>query len=439
MAADTLTMIEAGLAQLAAEDIVGVSQRDVLTRMERARAQLDAETARRLAEFDRQGEHRVLGYKSAAGFLIGRMRCASGEAYRRVRVARHVEAMPEIAALWARGAITTTHVEVAAKIRHGANADAQFAEFEPSLARIAAVGQPKDIVDSGAAWREALDNDLDRDGADRLVNEQHERQVATFARSLDDMGYLNATFDPEGATIVAKAIERAYERGHRADDPRSPQRQRADAIVEICNSYLAGLPRSGNVPHVLVATDAKTLLGEEIGRAHSSDGTRLSVETIRRMACDAFVQHILLDGDMVPLAMGRAARLFSADQRRAMAVRDAGCRGMCCDAGPDDCESHHLAEWVADQGPTDLENGALFCRRHCHRQLHEGAMTVTGNANGRLDFYDPNGNHLGHSEPRHPPPPIPTKQAKQRAIEEEAVRSRVDALADETKRRRDVA
>src|SRR5882724_6766905 len=94
MAADTLTMIEAGLAQLAAEDIVGVSQRDVLTRLERARAQLDAETARRLAELDRQGEHRVLGYKSAAGFLIGRMRCAAFDAYRRVRVARHVDAMP---------------------------------------------------------------------------------------------------------------------------------------------------------------------------------------------------------------------------------------------------------------------------------------------------------------------------------------------------------
>jgi len=54
---------------------------------------------------------------------------------------------------------------------------------------------------------------------------------------------------------------------------------------------------------------------------------------------------------MVPLAMGRAARLFSGDQRRAMVARDGGCRGPCCDAGPDETESHHLKEWVATKAP----------------------------------------------------------------------------------------
>src|SRR5205814_6270741 len=110
---------------------------------------------------------------------------------------------------------------------------------------------------------EALDNDLNRDGADRLVNQQHERQVCTFARTIDDMGVLNAIFDPEGAVIARRALKLAYERGHRANDPRTPQRQRGDALVEIFNVYLAGLPRTGNVAHVLLVSEAPTLLGDQ--------------------------------------------------------------------------------------------------------------------------------------------------------------------------------
>ncbi len=417
------------LDELAADDVAGVAQRDVLALLDRARARLDAETSRRLGELDRQGEHRALGYRSAAGFLMGRMRCARHEAYRRVRVARHVEGMPELGALWARGAITSTHVDAAARIRHGAGADEAFAQFESSLGRIATVGQPEDVVDSGRAWREALDDHLDRDGSETLAGSLRDRQLATFARSIDDMGFLQATFDPEGAMIVSRAVELAYERGHRAGDPRRPQRQRADAIVEICTAYLAGSPRTGNRPHVLVVTDAATLAGEQVGRAHSADGTRLSAETIRRLACDAFVQQILGGNDGVPLAMGRAARLFTPDQYRAMVVRDFGCRGPGCQAGPNECEAHHLDEWTSDHGPTDLANGALFCRGHCHRQLHEGGWTVTGDANGRLEFRDRDGNHLGSSDPRVAPESIPTKRGTARALEHGAIRARVDALA----------
>jgi hypothetical protein len=141
------------------------------------------------------------------------------------------------------------------------------------------------------------------------------------------------------------------------------------------------------------------------------------------------VQQILVDEDNLPLAMGRAKRRFTSDQYRAMVVRDFGCRGPDCDVSPDGCESHHLDEWVADQGPTDLSNGALFCRGHCHRQLHEGDWTVNGDTNGRLDFYDPNDNHLGHTEPRIPPEAIPTRQGRQRTLEDHAINERVAALS----------
>lgn len=58
-------LVEA-LHELASEDVCGVAQRDVIVALDRMRARLDAEVSRRLGELDGQGEHRVLGYQSAA-------------------------------------------------------------------------------------------------------------------------------------------------------------------------------------------------------------------------------------------------------------------------------------------------------------------------------------------------------------------------------------
>ena len=42
---------------------------------------------------------------------------------------------------------------------------------------------------------------------------------------------------------------------------------------------------------------------------------------------------------------------------------------------PRRCQAHHVREWDND-GPTDLDNLALLCRRH-HTSVHEGGWTIT--------------------------------------------------------------
>ena len=74
--------------ELAAGDLRFGSLGDDLLALERARARLDAEVARRLREFDRSCEWAAHGSRSAAAFLVTNTRCARGEAHRRVRVAR---------------------------------------------------------------------------------------------------------------------------------------------------------------------------------------------------------------------------------------------------------------------------------------------------------------------------------------------------------------
>ncbi len=220
-------------------------------------------------------------------------------------------------------------------------------------------------------------------------------------------------------------MQHAYRELHRAGDPRTPTQQRADALVEIARTYLAATPSRANLPHVLVLTDAATLRGDQIGECRLADGTRISPDTARRIACDANIQELVRDDTGVPLWLGRSTRTFTPDQFRAMVARDGGCR--CCGASPEHCDAHHVNQWD-NLGPTDIDNGMLLCRYRCHRGMHEGHWNIVGKPNGRLEFNDRDGNHIAASEPRPPDEPILTKQGRQHAHIEQLTRTRLNAL-----------
>jgi Domain of unknown function (DUF222) len=131
---------------------------------------------------------------------------------------------------------------------------------------------------------------------------------------------------------------------------------------------------------------------------------------LRRIACDAIVQRIIVNSDGVPLDMGRATRTFTPDQYRAIMLRDGGCRFPGCDAGPDQCEVHHALTHWEEGGETDLANGLAACKgRGHHRLIHEGGWTLTGDPNGEVSFFDPEGKGYGTTRPRNLPPAIPTR------------------------------
>jgi hypothetical protein len=346
-----------------------------------------------------------------------------------VRVARDVDELDATASAWLAGAVTTRHIEAIARARH---ADEQFAAFEPALVETARAGTPEDVAEVARQWRDALDADLDRDGANKktAAETDHERRSFDFARSIHGMGLGSLTLDPLGAEHVETALNRAYDRLHRADDPRTPAQQRADAFVEICRTYTECDPAAArtNLPSVLLVTDHATVAGDAVGECRLASGYRISPDTARRIMCNANLQEVHTDANGAVLAMGRASRTFTPDQFRAMVVRDAHCRGPGCDVDPAHCEAHHLDEWERDDGPTDLDNGALACRGNCHRMLHEGGWTVTGNPNGQLDFHDRNGNHIGSSTPHQPAQPIVTRRGKQRADLHNRIYERAAAL-----------
>ncbi|WP_105036116.1 HNH endonuclease signature motif containing protein [Cryobacterium aureum] len=94
----------------------------------------------------------------------------------------------------------------------------------------------------------------------------------------------------------------------------------------------------------------------------------VSAETIARHLCDTGYRGILFDQAGQPLNVGRDARLFNREQRRALAARDGGCRWPGCDQPPSWSEAHHVENW-ADLGFSNIDQAILLCVLH-HLLLH---------------------------------------------------------------------
>jgi len=129
----------------------------------------------------------------------------------------------------------------------------------------------------------------------------------------------------------------------------------------------------GQRPHVTLTASVETLARLPGSKAADLDwGQPVSVECLRRVACDCELTCILVDGNGDPLSVGRTSRTFTPAQRRALVARDRGC--VLCGRPAAWCDGHHLVHWI-DGGETSVNNGALVCGR-CHHRLHEGGYRL---------------------------------------------------------------
>jgi hypothetical protein len=130
----------------------------------------------------------------------------------------------------------------------------------------------------------------------------------------------------------------------------------------------------GEPPQLSVLTDLATLQARRGGFGELPDGSVLAGETVRRLACDAKITRIVLDGASQPLDVGRARRTVTAAQRRALRVRDGGCRFPGCDRPVEWTDAHHV-RWWSRGGRTDIGELILLCRTH-HTAVHEGGWHI---------------------------------------------------------------
>jgi hypothetical protein len=261
-----------------------------------------------------------------------------------------------------------------------------------------------------AHWRQAVEHERSLGGEDTLHERRHLHASVTLMGSVRVDGDL----DPETGESLLTALRAVLDTEARSageTDPRTPAQRRADALGEICRQWLdhGGRPSvAGERPHLTLTLAAEVLGGAAPGRpALGGHGTAAELdhagpvqhETARRLACDASVMRVVMAGRSEPLDVGRRTPVVPPAVRRAVIVRDRGCRFPGCDRPQAWCDAHHVEHW-ADGGPTALHNLLLLCRRH-HGMVHRTGGFGLELVEGRPVFRRPDGSIL--EDDRGPP------------------------------------
>ena len=175
-------------------------------------------------------------------------------------------------------------------------------------------------------------------------------------------------------------------------DTRTAAQRTHDALMDACARLIAhgDLPASGGTPATVHVTIPISGILEAIERAGhpipgpsrscgtASDGTRLTLDTVLRLAREAEIIPVYLTDTGGILGYGREKRLFTRPQTDAMIARDKGCTFPTCTAPPEWCERMHITPWYLG-GKTDIDNGALGCRyHHDHAENHGWHITMIG-------------------------------------------------------------
>ena len=186
------------------------------------------------------------------------------------------------------------------------------------------------------------------------------------------------------------------------DERRLPYEQRLGlAFCELIEHLPVGdLPDLGRATAVLTITLDPDALHHGLGVATLSNGEQMSAGQARRLACTARLIPMVLGGDSVPLDLGRSRRYFTWHQRIALAAKQGGCIADGCWRPPAQCEAHHCKPWLADNGPTDLANGALLCPFH-HHLVHDNGWRCTVADDGIPEMVPPPGDHRPRTPIRH--------------------------------------
>jgi Domain of unknown function (DUF222) len=111
----------------------------------------------------------------------------------------------------------------------------------------------------------------------------------------------------------------------------------------------------------------------------------------QRIACDADIWRVIMDPETgMPLDVGRAYRLVPYWIRRALHVRDRGCRWPGCHVPSQWTDAHHRQPW-AEGGQTRVEDCLLLCRWH-HGLVHEGGWGIDlDTSTGQVHITRPDG------------------------------------------------
>jgi hypothetical protein len=151
-----------------------------------------------------------------------------------------------------------------------------------------------------------------------------------------------------------------------------------------------GLSEEIEDPHVsvVVHVDDQVLTDPSApGCAHVEGIGAITGHAARRFACDGAVSRVFFGSDGSVEQRG-TTRVIPPAMRRALLVRDRGCRWPGCTARRF-LHAHHIVFW-SNGGPTAMSNLLTLCGRH-HRLVHQGGWDLQLERCGKLRVLTPEG------------------------------------------------
>jgi len=332
---------------------------------------LEGEFATEVRDAQKSGDHQVNGNITAASWISRTCGMSVTSAADRLCVGEQLQSLPKIAAALSSGEVGYQSVSVLCHLRDqlGDKRDLFNEEEMLGFARQFSVFNLRMIC-------RVARHVADPDGFFNEAEHDYSRRRLHISLMSDGMHAIDGVLDAECGAAVKTVLDALAKRRGPEDERTRPQRM-ADALDEAVHHAMdeGRLPRRNGVrPHVTVTTTLEGLKNE-VGAppADLELSLPISTRTLERITCDCTISRVLLADSMV-IDVGRATRVTSAPRRRALRVRDRGCRFPGCDRSANWSNPHHIVAWTRG-GPTNLANELLLCYYH-HRLVHEGGWQV---------------------------------------------------------------
>jgi Domain of unknown function (DUF222)/HNH endonuclease len=344
--------------------------------------------ARRAAEFAATDDYEEDGAATSIDWIRINCHMTGPQAANYVAAGEHIYELPETVLAMAEGKVGFGHMVIMAR-----TADAL------------AVSPTARVIDENHLLAKALDNSVGKfhhicrhlrhaaDPKGYMATEADLVENRSLRISTDeDSGavFMSGVFDSESGAVIRTVLEPLARRSG-AHDKRPYDRRMADALVDVAWHHLDNglVPQNGSQrTHLQVTTSIETLKALDGAPAAELEfSLPISAKAVERLACDCSLTRILLGSDSMVIDVGRAKRVISGPQRKALNARDGGCVWPGCDRPATWTSGHHIVHWIRG-GPGDLPNLTLLCYRH-HWMVHEGNWQIVRSDDGCITTIPP--------------------------------------------------
>lgn len=189
--------------------------------------------------------------------------------------------------------------------------------------------------------------------------------------SAEDVGALGTTFAHRAASITrsAQRTEWANARGL--------------ALCELIE-HLPTDHLPTKVAATMIVTVDEAVLRGRLAVAGTDTGDVISAGEVRRLACNAGIIPMVMNGRHQDVDAGREKRLFTELLRTLLASVYTSCAAEDCDRPYAWCELHHLIPW-SKGGRSTKENAVPLCHTH-HQMIHQPGRRSERLPTGEIRF-----------------------------------------------------